>query len=83
MLPVSQSQSPGTGSTVERVPDLGLLAAGAGLDGEQTSGGALEVQDGALDCMDTMLGNMCRVRGGGRERQRGRTSVSEDRKSGV
>lgn len=48
-LPVGQSQGPGTGSTVQGVPDLGLLAVGACFDGEQASGWTLVVQYCYLD----------------------------------
>lgn len=48
-LPVSQSQGPGTGSTVQGVPNLGLLAVGACFDGEQASGRTLVVQYSYLD----------------------------------
>lgn len=47
--PVGQSQGPGTGSTVQGVPDLGLFAGGACFDGEEASGGTLVVQDGCFD----------------------------------
>lgn len=48
-LPVSQSQGPGTGSTVQGVPDLGLLAVGACFNWEQASGRTLVVQYRYLD----------------------------------
>lgn len=48
-LPVSQRQGPGTGSTIQGVPDLGLLAVGTCFDGEQAGGWTLVVQYGYLD----------------------------------
>lgn len=50
--PVGHGEGPGTGGTVQRVPDLGLLAVGARLHGEQAGGGALEVQYGGFYCRE-------------------------------
>jgi len=50
--PVGHGQGPGTGSTVQGVPDLGLLAGGACFDREKASGRTLVVQNGRLDWIE-------------------------------